>query len=309
MIKILKNTENGLETLQEPVTGAWINVISPSQGEMNVLQAMGISQDYLVYSLDIDERARTERDGDLLILLRIPDYQGEKADIPFTTIPLGIILSEQYLTTVCIKENDILKKFASGQYRGLSTGKRYRFILQILLATANDYLNHLRQITRAVDILEDKLQLSTRNKEVLELLKYQKSLTLFTTALKSNELLLKRLQQSIMFKTYPEDEDLLEDVLTETQQAIEMTNIESNILSSMMDAFASIISNNLNGIMKFLASITIILSLPTMIASFFGMNINFPFNEQHSLAFPLTLLLSLVVSLVVALVFWKRDWL
>ena len=309
MIKILKNTENGLVTLHEPVSGAWINVISPSQGEMNVLQAMGISQDYLVYSLDIDERARTERDGDLLILLRIPDYQGEKADIPFTTIPLGIILSEQYLTTVCIKENDILKKFASGQYRGLSTGKRYRFILQILLATANDYLNHLRQITRAVDILEDKLQLSTRNKEVLELLKYQKSLTLFTTALKSNELLLKRLQQSVMFKTYPEDEDLLEDVLTETQQAIEMTNIESNILSSMMDAFASIISNNLNGIMKFLASITIILSLPTMIASFLGMNINFPFNEQHSMAFPLTLLLSLVVSLVVAFVFWKRDWL
>jgi magnesium transporter len=309
MIKILKNIENGLVTLQEPVSGAWINVINPSQGEMNVLQAMGVSQDYLVYSLDIDERARTERDGDLLILLRIPDYQGEKADIPFTTIPLGIILSEQYLTTVCIKENDILKKFASGQYRGMSTGKRYRFILQILLATANNYLYHLREITRAVDILEDKLQLSTRNKEVLELLKYQKSLTLFTTALKSNELLLKRLQQSIMFKTYPEDEDLLEDVLTETQQAIEMTNIESNILSSMMDAFASIISNNLNGIMKFLASITIILSLPTMIASFFGMNINFPFNEQHPMAFPLTLLLSLVISLVVALVFWKRDWL
>jgi len=309
MIKILKNIENGLVTLQEPVPGAWINVINPSQEEMNVLRAMGVSQDYLVYSLDIDERARTERDGDLLILLRIPDYQGEKADIPFTTIPLGIILSEQYLTTVCIKENEILKRFASGQYRGMSTGKRYRFILQILLATANNYLYHLREITRAVDILEDKLQLSTRNKEVLELLKYQKSLTLFTTALKSNELLLKRLQQSIMFKTYPEDEDLLEDVLTETQQAIEMTNIESNILSSMMDAFASIISNNLNGIMKFLASITIILSLPTMIASFFGMNVNFPFNEQHPMAFPLTLLLSLVISLVVALVFWKRDWL
>jgi magnesium transporter len=309
MINILKKTESGLETLQEPVAGAWINVINPSQEEKNTLQALGISQDYLVYSLDIDERARTERDGDLLILLRIPDYQGEKADIPFTTIPLGIILSEQYLTTVCIKENDILKKFASGQFRGLSTGKRYRFILQILLATANDYLHHLREITRAVDILEDKLQLSTRNKEVLELLKYQKSLTLFTTALKSNELLLKRLQQSLMFKTYPEDEDLLEDVLTETQQAIEMTNIESNILSSMMDAFASIISNNLNGIMKFLASITIILSLPTMIASFFGMNINFPFNEQHPMAFPLTLLLSLVISLVVAMIFWKRDWL
>jgi magnesium transporter len=143
---------------------------------------------------------------------------------------------------------------------------------------------------------------------VLELLKYQKSLTLFTTALKSNELLIKRLQQSLMFKTYPEDEDLLEDVLTETQQAIEMTNIESTILSSMMDAFASIISNNLNGIMKFLASITIILSMPTMIASFFGMNVSLPF-EQDPQAFPITLAISLGVSLVVALIFWRRDWL
>lgn len=309
MIQIYKNTENGLVTLQEPIDGAWINVVDPTQDEMAFLQELGISQDFLVYSLDIDERARTERNGDLLILLRIPDYQGERADIPFTTIPLGIILSEHYLITVCIKENDILEKFASGHFRNLSTGKRYRFILKILLATANDYLNHLRQITRAVDLLEDKLQLSTRNKEVLGLLKYQKSLTLFTTALKSNELLIKRLQQSLIFKTYPEDEDLLEDVLTETQQAIEMTNIESNILSSMMDAFASIISNNLNGIMKFLASITIILSLPTMIASFFGMNVNLPLNEQHPLAFPFTLLLSLGISLAVAVIFWKRDWL
>jgi magnesium transporter len=309
MIQILKNTENGLVTLQEPVNGAWINVINPSQADMQTLQTMGISQDYLVYSLDIDERARSERDGDLLILLRIPYFQGEHADIPFTTIPLGIILSEQYMTTVCIKENDILQKFSSGQYRGLSTGKHNRFILQILLATANGYLNNLHQITRSVDILEDKLQLSTRNKEVLELLKYQKSLTLFTTALKSNELLIKRLQQSLMFKTYPEDEELLEDVLTETQQAIEMTNIESNILSSMMDAFASIISNNLNGIMKFLASVTIILSLPTMIASFFGMNVNLPFNEQHDTAFFFTVLLSFMIALIVAIIFWKRDWL
>jgi magnesium transporter len=170
-------------------------------------------------------------------------------------------------------------------------------------------LSYLRQITRAVDALEDQLQKSTRNREVLELLKYQKSLTIFTTALKSNELMLKRLQSSQIFKLYDEDEDLLEDVLTEMQQAIEMTNIESNILSSMMDAFASIISNNLNGIMKFLASITIIISLPTMIASFFGMNVNFPFNEELVLIFPFILLFSIVTSVVVALIFWKRDWL
>jgi len=308
MINIYKTIENNLTTLPEPVAGCWINVIDPTPQEIISLTNLGIPHDYLIYSLDPDERPRTERDGDLLIILRVPVYQGERVDIPFITIPLGIILTDQFLVTVCKVNNDILEHFSSGHRRGLSTAKRYRFILQILLATANDYLAHLRQITRRVDALEDQLQLSTRNREVLELLKYQKSLTIFTTALKSNELMLKRLQQSLIFKTYPEDEDLLEDVLTETQQAIEMTNIESYILSSMMDAFASIISNNLNGIMKFLASITIILSLPTMIASFFGMNVDLPFDE-HRMAFIYTLLISLFLVLIVGIIFWRRDWL
>jgi magnesium transporter len=158
-----------------------------------------------------------------------------------------------------------------------------------------------------VDILEDQLQQSTRNKEVLELLKYQKSLTYFTTALKSNELMMERLQRSQLLRTYPEDEDLLEDVLTENQQAIEMTNITSNILSSMMDAFASIISNNLNGVMKFLAAITIVLSLPTMVASFFGMNVHLPF-EAHPQAFVLIIFISLLIGLSAVYIFWKRDW-
>ncbi len=139
-----------------------------------------------------------------------------------------------------------------------------------------------------MDALEDQLQQSTRNKEVLELLKYQKSLTYFATALKSNELMMERLERSKLFQAFPEDEDLLDDVLTENQQAIEMTNISSNILSGMMDAFASIISNNLNGVMKILAGITIILALPTMVASFYGMNVNLPF-EGLSYAFPLIL--------------------
>jgi len=166
----------------------------------------------------------------------------------------------------------------------------------------------LREITKAVDILEDQLQQSTRNKEVLDLLKYQKSLTYFTTALKSNELMMERLQRSQLLRTYPEDEDLLEDVLTENQQAIEMTNITSNILSSMMDAFASIISNNLNTVMKFLASITIVLSLPTLVASFFGMNVHLPL-ELHPNAFIYIILISVLISLVVVYIFWRRDWL
>jgi magnesium transporter len=182
-----------------------------------------------------------------------------------------------------------------------------RFVLRLLLYTANKYLVYLREITKVVDALEDQLQQSTRNKEVLDLLKYQKSLTYFTTALKSNELMMERLQRSQLLRTYPEDEDLLEDVLTENQQAIEMTNISSNILSGMMDAFASIISNNLNGVMKILAGITIILALPTMVASFYGMNVSLPL-ESLTFAFPLILGIAFALTLGIVYIFWKRDW-
>ena len=309
MITYYNNNELGLLTIPEAAAGCWINVIDPTQQEILHLQTLGIPSDYLTYSLDIDERPHTERENsDLFILLRIPFFQGDQSDIPYSTIPLGIILTHSYLVTVCKQENDILREFSYGRVRGLSISKRNRFILQILLATANCYLNQLHLITHRVDILEDHLQLSTRNKEVLELLKFQKSLTLFTTALKSNELMLRRLQQGRFFNAYPEDEDLLEDALTETQQAIEMTNIESNILSSMMDAFASIISNNLNGVMKFLASITIMISIPTMIFSFYGMNVGLPF-DSHSQAFFFILTLAVIFSIVTAFIFWKRDWL
>jgi len=308
MITIYKHNEVGLQTLTEPTPGCWINVIDPSPTEIESLKNLSIPLDYIVYPLDLDERSRTEREnGDILIIIRIPYYQGTTSDIPYTTIPLGIILSQSYFVTVCKKENEILQEFASGRVKLLSTSKRNRFVLRMLLSTATKYLSFLREITKAVDILEDKLQLSTRNKEVLELLKYEKSLTYFTTALKSNELMMERLQRSQIFKTYPDDEDLLEDVLTENQQAIEMTNITTNILSSTMDAFASIISNNLNAVMKFLASITIILMLPTLITSFFGMNVDLPYMGTYE--FWAILILSVVISFSVGLYFAKRDWL
>lgn len=308
MINIYKNIDDRLSLLTEPISGSWINVINPSPDEIAQLESLGIPLDYINYPLDFDERARTEREnGELLIVLRIPFYQGNSADIPYTTIPLGIILTDRFLITVCKLDNTVIQDFIAGRVRNLSTGKRHRFVLRILFNTANLYLSYLREITRAVDLLEDQLQKSTRNKEVLELLKYQKSLTLFTTALKSNELMMERLQRSRIFETYPEDEDLLEDVITENRQAIEMTNISSNILSSMMDAFASIISNNLNGVMKLLASVTIVLSIPTMIASYFGMNVHIPL-ESHPLAFLMIILITAGIGFTAAFFFWKRDW-
>jgi magnesium transporter len=308
MITFYKTSESGLNVLAEPVKGCWIHVIDPTVEEIHWLQGLKIPNDYITYPLDLDERARTEReDGEVLILLRVPFNQGQAADIPYITIPLGIILNDQYLITICKMNNEILDEFASGRIRSLATAKHNRFVLRMLISAASKYLTYLREINRVVDELEDQLQRSTRNKEVLELLKYQKSLTFFTTALKSNELMMERLQRSQLFKTYPEDEDLLEDALTENRQAIEMTSISSNILSSMMDAFASIISNNLNGVMKFLAAITIILSIPTMVASFFGMNVNLPL-DTHAFAFGIILGISLLLSLGMAYIFVKRDW-
>lgn len=309
MVTIYKNTEQGLSMLTEPVDGCWINAINPTSEEITWLQGIGIPQDYIIYPLDVDERARTEREnGELLIVLRVPDFNGHTADIPYITLPLGIIMTSRYIVTVCKRENDIINEFASGRMKNLATGKRLRFVLRLLLNTATRYLTHLREINHHVESLEDQLQLSTRNKEVLELLKYQKSLTYFTTALKSNELMMERLQRSQIFKAYPEDEDLLEDVITENQQAIEMTNISSNILSGMMDAFASIISNNLNAVMKFLAAITVVLSLPTMIASFYGMNVDLPLDHLPS-AYIYPFLASVAIVVVVLVVFNRRDWL
>ena len=287
----------------------WVNVTDPSANEMARLQHdLGIPHDFLVSALDIDEKARTDREGDVrLILLRVPYFQGQSADVPFTTVPLAIVLTDNLIVTICKVESDVIQEFLTGRVAGWSTAKRNRFLLQILLKTATKYLRHLRQIDREVDALEDKLQVSMKNKELLELLKYQKSLVYFTTALKSNELMMERLQKSRLFEMHPDDEELLEDVLTENQQAIEMVGISNNILSQMMDAFASIISNNLNVVMKFLTSVTIILMLPTLVASFYGMNVRLPLQDSPY-AFLLTLVVSFGLSLVVTLVFLKKNW-
>lgn len=309
MITIYKNTEFGLEEIPEIVNGCWINAIDPSSDEIEFLVSQGIVQDFITYPLDLDERPRTERedDGKQLILIRIPYYDGVKADIPYITIPLGIILTDRFMVTVCRRKNDILQEFASGRVRGFSTGKRNRFVLRLLLANASRYLFYLREINKITDVLEDTLTASMRNKEVFELLKYQKSLVYFTTALKSNELMLERLQRSQLFKQYPDDEDLLEDVITENQQAIEMVNISGTILSSMMDAFASIISNNMNIVMKFLTSMTIVMSIPTIVTSYFGMNVPIPLADQNW-AYLGIIGLFLVISIIVIVIFLRRDW-
>ncbi len=310
MITILKSTEFGLEPMGALADGSWVNLVDPGpQDVAHIHEEFGLPADFITAALDVDERPRTEReDGSILIVLRIPHEMGEDSDIPYVTVPLSIALNDRVIVTVCKYQTPIISNLVNGRMRGFSTTKRVRFVLQLLWAIAHYYLNCLRRINDAVDRLEDRLQKSLQNREVLALLKYQKSLTYFTTALKSNDLVLGRLQRSRLFNQYPEDEDLLDDVTTEIGQAIEMTRISSDILSQMMDAFASIISNNLNVVMKFLASFTVILSLPSVVASIYGMNIDLPF-QDHRLAFGITMGIALAISSATAYVFWRKDWL
>lgn len=309
MLTIYRSTERGLETVDEIADGCWLHVVTPGPEEIARLEGLGLPPDFLTHALDLDERPRTERDdGGLLIVLHFPYAQGPSADIPFITVPLSIIIIEKLIVTIAPLATGVLQEFAAGHVRGLSTAKKTRFVLRLLWHIADQYLVRLREINTAVDALEDKLQRSLRNREVMELLKYQKSLVYFTTALKSNELVLERLQKGQLLQRYPEDDELLDDVLIEVRQAIEMTSISEDILSQMMDAFASIISNNLNAVMKFLASVTIVLSVPTLLASLYGMNVRLPL-EEHPLAFLLIVTASLAASSIVVFVFWRKDWL
>ena len=309
MLNIYRNTPEGLQTLESPANGCWIKATDPNPEEIDKLKAWGIEPELITYSLDQDEMARVERDeGYTLLLLRIPHFQGETHDIPYSTIPLGIIIKDNLIATICRHDSHITRILTDGKYRGFKTAKRYRFVLYVLLETATRYLTYLREINRAADKVEDQLQKSTRNRELLELLKFQKSLVYFTTALRSNGVMMERLQRMRMFNQYEEDEDLLEDVLTENQQAIQTTNIQTEILSSTMDTFASIISNNLNAVMKVLATLTIVVSLPTLVASFYGMNVSLP-GENHPFAFLTIFAFSLALTSIAAFIFYKRDWL
>lgn len=307
MLTIYKTTENGLEKLETMTNGAWVNAVDPTPDEMEKLINWGMDMDYINYSLDQDEMARIERDEDYtFILLRIPIHQPE-SDIPYNTVPLGIMILGSKIITVCRYNSDIFIPLTNGKHRYLKTGKRYRLALYIFLETAVRYLNLLREINRATEDVEDRLQKSTQNRELLELLKYQKSLTYFATALRSNEVMMERVQKTQIFNYYEEDQDLLEDVMTENQQAIQMTSINAEILSSMMDAFASIISNNLNVVMKALAALTIVLNLPIIVASFYGMNVALPLQE-HQLAFTGIIGLAFALAALAAYVFYKRNW-
>jgi len=309
MIEIFKTSEGTVQKLTEIQEGCWVAMTNPSATELlEMAESKGIDINQLRAPLDEEERSRIEVEQEYtLIVVDIPTLEKRNDKDRYVTIPLGIIVAKDFLITVCLEESPILKCFMDGRVRDFHTFKKTRFILQILYKNATTFLQHLRTIDRKSEEIEHKLHISTHNSELIDLLELEKSLVYFTTSLRSNEVVLEKMLKIDSIKQYQEDQELLEDVIIENKQAIEMANIYSGILSGTMDAFASIISNNLNIVMKFLAVVTIVLSIPTMVASFFGMNfVNIP-GGSNPFGFYITILAALLITIITVFVFRKKK--
>ena len=309
MIKMY-NTDintNITEETKDLKKGSWINMISPTEEEIQrVCAALQIKQDFIRYSLDEEEKARIDTEDDdntTLYIIDIPVIESDRTRRVYVTMPIGVIfVRDDYIITVSQKNNDIIKDIKT---ENVITYKKSRFLLQILYANSKKFLSLLYKINKELESTENKLKNSLQNEGLLKMLDLEKSLVYFTTSLKSNEVVMEKTTRGKIIKLYEEDEDLLEDAIIENKQAIEMAKIYSDILSGTMDTYASIISNNLNAVMKILTSVTFILAIPTLIASIWGMNVELPF-QREPLGFLIITVFSIIMC-IVATIWLKRK--
>jgi magnesium transporter len=298
-----------MQRLDAPEPGCWIHAVAPSVEDLAVIRAFGVPAALLSHVADPDERPRAEHLGDVaLVVVHCPQRRSAGAGAPFVTSPLSVFLLPQGVVTLAPRPVEFLAPLLDGTIAGLSTARTTEFVLRIFWQLADAYLAAVREINASVECLEEQLKRSLRNEEVLGLLDYQKSLTFFATGMGANELVLERLQRSPALRLDAHDQELLDDVRVEVRQAIEMVGISDNILSQMMDAFASIVSNNLNAVMKVLTAVTILLAIPTLVASLYGMNVLLP-GATSTLAFGSIMLLCAVLCAVLFVVFRRRNWL
>ena len=291
----------------------WINLYSPTEAEiMRVESELGIPQEFLRYPLDEEERPRIDYDDDtdtVLIIVDIPFTVRENESVTYETTPLGIILTDKHIVTVSLRQTSILDHFIENRIRDLYIAYRTRFTIQILYAVAREYLRLLRFIDKTLEVAENELEKAVSNKELYKRLDLSKSLVYFASSLKSNEAVLEKLMRGRTIKLYEEDEDLLEDVVIEYKQAHEMADVYANIVSTTTDAYASIISNNMNDIMKVLAAATIVLTIPDLIGCFFGQNFPMPWDAEFaSQPMPfISILTSCILSVVLTAYILKKK--
>lgn len=255
--------------------GCWINCVAPDDREINsLISDFNIEPDFFRAAMDEEESSHIDHeDQNTLIVIDIPVVEKEGKSITYTTMPLGIIITERNVITVSIKDNPVVGEFAQGLVRGVQTNLKTRFVLHIMLRVASRYLQYLKQIDKISNYVETELRRSMRNAELLQLLSIEKSLVYFSSSLKGNEITLEKIMRGRVLKLYEDDQDLLEDVLIEVKQAIDMSNIYLNIVNGIMGASSSVISNNLNTVMRHLVSVVLLAALPMTIFGLYGMNV------------------------------------
>ena len=310
MISFWKTVESRLQRFDDIEKNCWINMIDPDDMEIRrVAESVGVSPSTLRVALDEEETSYVDVTDEehTFITLDIPIVD-DSSNVMYSTVPLGIIITDSNLITVCLKENTLLSEFENNPPKNLNTAESTQFVLALMFRMANRYLQYLRQINKISNSIEERLYESQKNKEVVELLGIQKSLLFFTTSLNANQKTMDKILKGKALRMSDDDKETMEDVMIEIRQAIEMSSTYSEILAGTMDAFASLISNNLNAIMKVLTVLTILMTIPTMVFSYYGMNMDpdpgvilLPFHYVSW--FPLVLALAMV--LVIGLYFKK----
>ena len=302
---------NKFEKIKEFKPGSWISLVNPSEEEIKkVCEGLKIEDEFIKYPLDFEEQARIDVDDDMtLFVIDVPVLEENDGVKTYTTMPLGlIVVRDEYFISVSLRKNRIIDSYEKGKIKGMYTYKKTRFLLQILYLNASYYLIDLKKINREVENTVQILKESMKNKELIQLLNLENSLVYITTSLKANELVMEKTSRGKILKSYEEDDEILEDAIIENRQAMEMGKIYSDILSGTMDAYASIISNNLNVVMKLMTSITLIVSVPTLIASIWGMNVQLPF-ATNPYGFAIISGLSVALSLIAFIWLKKKDML
>lgn len=302
---------NKFEKIKEFKPGSWISLVNPTEEEIKlVCSNLNIEDEFIKYPLDYEEQARIDVEDDMtLFVIDVPVIEEDKEGKSYSTMPLGlIVVRDEFFITVSLKKNRVIDSFEKGRVKGMYTYKKTRFVLQILYLNASFFLTDLKRINKNAENTVGILKKTMKNEELIQLLNLENSLVYITTSLKSNELVMEKTARGKILKSYEEDDEILEDAIIENRQAIEMGKIYSDILNTTMDASASIISNNLNVVMKFLAAITIVLSIPTLIASIYGMNVPLPFaTNPHG--FAIVIGMSILISVGAFIWLRRRDML
>lgn len=310
MIQYFKNIDHQTVEIDKAEEGAWINVLPPLKQEefTELSEQLDIPIDFLTDSLDIDERSRFEKEGTVkLIVIKTPTENNSfnESDAYYITIPICIILTHNQILTVNSFENTAIKKFLN-TFQNRNADKRNMMVLKVFEKVVQNFMEHLKEINQRRNVFEQKLYDSSQNEHLLELMRIQKSLVYFVTALRSNELLFVKLERTNFLGLNEDEKEFLNDLIVDNSQALEMANIYTNILSSTLDAFASIIANNQNQVLKRLSVITIVLTFPVLIASIFGMNVPSGFEESRY-AFYIVVFLSLVIALTIGWLFLRKK--